>query len=99
MSKIEHDKYIVRRMIELYCRRHLKIKTEELPSEYQHLIDYTARRLDHCHFGEKKVACKNCPIHCYAPEEREEIRRIMRWSGPRMILYSPKDVLLHLLGK
>ena len=27
--------------------------------------------------------------------EREQIREIMRWAGPRMILYSPKDAIAH----
>ena len=27
--------------------------------------------------------------------EREQIREIMRWAGPRMILYSPKDAIVH----
>lgn len=97
MSKIEHDKYIVRKMIELYCHHHLK--ADVIPPEYRHLIDYTSRRLDHCRFGELKKACRYCPIHCYAPKEREAIRRIMRWAGPRMIFYSPKDAFLHLLGR
>lgn len=94
---LEHDKWVVRKMVEIYCRRHLHTTT--IPPEYQHLMDYACRRLENCRFGEKKRACKYCPVHCYAPKEREDIRKIMRWSGPRMLLYSPKDVILHLLGR
>ena len=43
--------------------------------------------------------CKRCPCHCYAPEQRERVRQIMRWTGPRMILYAPLEVLRHLLNK
>jgi hypothetical protein len=96
-SKIEQSKKIVREMVELYCRRHLK--TDTIPEEYSHLIDYACRRLDHCRFGETKGACKNCPVHCYAPKEREAISRVMRWAGPRMLFYSPKAAILHLFGK
>lgn len=97
MGKIENEKKIIRKMIGLYCRHHLRVDT--IPDKYKHLADYACRRLDNCRFGEKKKACKNCPIHCYAPKEREQIRTIMRWAGPRMIFYMPKAAILHLLGK
>lgn len=97
MNKIEKDKRIVRQMIALYCRHHLGEAT--VPERYQRLADYACRRLDGCKFGDKKKACKYCPIHCYAPKQREEIRKIMRWAGPRMIFYSPKAAIMHLLGK
>lgn len=93
MSRIEREKQTVRRMIELYCRHHLNEKN--IPEAYQQLADFACRRLDHCRYGENKTACKNCPTHCYAPKEREQIREIMRWAGPRMILYSPKDAISH----
>ena len=47
--------------------------------------------------GKKWEARKNCPTHCYAPKEREQIRRIMRWAGPRMFFYSPINAIRHLL--
>lgn len=56
---------------------------------------FACRRLDQCRYGEKKTACKHCATHCYAPKEREQIREVMRWVGPRMILYSPKDVITY----
>ena len=81
----------------LYCRHHLHKDT--IPEEYQHLADFACRRLDHCKYGEQKTACKDCPTHCYAPKEREAIREVMRWAGPRMIWYAPKDAILHILKK
>ena len=88
MSRIEREKQTVRKMIELYCRHHLHL--DQMPEEYQ---------LDHCKYGERKTACKHCPTHCYAPKEREAIRKVMRWAGPRMIWYAPKDAILHILKK
>lgn len=32
-----------------------------------------------------KPSCKKCPTHCYAPEYRAMIRRVMRHSGMRLI--------------
>jgi hypothetical protein len=30
---------------------------------------------------------------------REKIKEVMRFSGPRMLLYHPLDAFRHLLGK
>ena len=97
MRRIEREKQTVRKMIELYCRHHLH--QDQIPEEYQHLADFACRRLDHCKYGERKTACKHCPTHCYAPKEREQIREVMRWAGPRMIWYAPKDAIQHILKK
>lgn len=96
-NRISREKQTVRRMIELYCHHHLKEKT--MPEGYQHLVEFAYRRLDHCKYGENKTACKDCPTHCYAPKEREQIREIMRWVGPRMIFYSPIEAIRHLFNK
>ncbi len=93
MSRIEQEQRTVRRMIELYSRHHLK--EDVVPEEYQHLSDYACHRLEHCKYGEQKTACKDCPTHCYAPKEREAIRKVMRWVGPRMIWYAPIDAIRH----
>ncbi len=93
MNKIQREKKTVRLMIELYCRHHLH--QYPMPAEYQQLADYAWQRLDNCRFGEQKSVCKACPIHCYAPKERAAIREVMRWTGPRMMLYAPKAALIH----
>lgn len=83
-------------MITLYCKHRLH---QENPSEeYQQLATYACHRLSRCKYGNKKTACKDCPTHCYAPKEREQIREIMRWIGPRMIVYSPIEAIKHLFG-
>ena len=94
MNRIEHEKQTVRKMIELYCRHHLNL--DAVPEEYQHLSDYACHRLDLCRFGNRKNTCRRCAIHCYAKEERRKICEVMRWAGPRMMLYAPKDAVMHL---
>ena len=93
MNRIDREKLTVQKMIELYCRHRLKQDT--IPEEYQNLITYAHNRLSHCRFGEGKNVCKKCPIHCYAPKERQQIREVMRWVGPRMIIYAPKATMIH----
>ena len=41
--------------------------------------------------------CSNCKVHCYKPEMREKIREVMRFSGPRMILYHPIMAIRHVI--
>lgn len=94
---IEREKRTIALMIRLYCRHKLKQRTPD--AEHQALIDYCQRRLDQCRWLDAKPACRYCPSHCYAQQQREEVRRIMRWMGPRMVLYAPMEVVRHLLKK
>ena len=94
MQRIEHDKYILRKMITIYARH--RCNDDASRQEVMRLAQYACNRLEHCRYGEAKPACKDCPIHCYAPTERQRIKMVMRWAGPRMILYSPRGVLRHL---
>ena len=41
---------------------------------------------------ETKTFCSNCRVHCYRSEMREEIRKAMRFSAPRMIFYHPAAI-------
>lgn len=80
-------------MIRLYCRK--KLHAEEMPEEYQDLLEYAHKRLSCCKFGDKKTSCKLCPIHCYGREKREMMREVMRWCGPRMLVYHPIVTIEH----
>lgn len=95
MTKIERDKRTVKFMIDLYSRH--RAVDEEERARLQELMHYACQRLDHCRYGDSKPACKDCPIHCYAPARRELMRRVMRWSGPRMLFYAPRATLRHFL--
>ncbi|MDL2223187.1 nitrous oxide-stimulated promoter family protein [Bacteroidales bacterium OttesenSCG-928-M11] len=97
LSSIEREKETVARMIQIYCRK--KEKNQQLCSQCKELIVYAHQRLDRCPFAEAKTNCKKCPIHCYKPFAREEIRRIMRYVGPRMIYLAPSDFVRHLFSK
>lgn len=94
--RIEREKRVVKQMIELYCKHNLGLK--EVSEEYKMLADYACKRLDDCQFGENKKACKKCPIHCYSPQMRDKIKAVMRWSGPRMMLYNPIAAFRHLFN-
>lgn len=94
-GRIGREKLTISRMIALYARDCPGASTEE--GHYAVLNDYADKRLDKCVFGEEKPACKQCPVHCYQPAKREEMKQIMRWAGPRMLWRHPVLTVLHLL--
>jgi Nitrous oxide-stimulated promoter len=63
------------------------------------LRDYAHRRLDTCPFQEEKPVCNRCEVHCYSQTMREQVREVMRYTGPRMPLRHPWLALLHLFDK
>jgi hypothetical protein len=99
MSNIKSEKRIVALMIALYCRK--KHKNNSLCDRCKTLVEFTAERLDKCVYGEQKPACIDCKVHCYRTNEemRSAIKTVMRYSGPRMLLYHPKDSFYHFLRK
>lgn len=95
MNKIDKEQQMVAQMIKLYCHR--KEGNQELCPECRELLTYALTRLDHCKFGEKKKSCKRCPVHCYRPDMKERIRRVMKWAAPRMFFRHPVEAIKHLL--
>ena len=95
-SKREREKRTVSLMISIYCEKnHGSGKT--LCPECRALKNYAMTRSEKCPFMETKTFCSNCAVHCYKPEMREKIREVMRFSGPRMILYHPIMAVRHVI--
>lgn len=95
-TKRQREKKTVALMIKLYCRKKHGTKNELCP-ECKALSEYAAMRSDKCPFMESKTFCSNCNVHCYKPDMREKIREVMRFSGPRMILYHPIMAVRHVI--
>jgi len=93
--RLIREKKTIKAMISLYCRHNHGQKA--LCNACKTIQDYAFERLDKCRFGGLKPACNKCPVHCYKPKEREEVRSIMRFSGPRMILAHPYLAVMHML--
>ncbi len=96
MSKIDKEKRTLKFMINLYCEKKHKLGIEDC-SNCKELYDYAANRLDGCRYGENKTSCKSCIVHCFSNEKREEIKKIMRFSGPRIIFYRPYYYISYIL--
>ena len=95
MTRIEKEKQTVAKMVELYCHGHGHA-TNGLCEECAALLAYSHSRLDRCKFGNNKSTCKQCPVHCYKPMMREQMRQVMRYAGPRMLWHHPVAALKHL---
>ena len=93
-SRIDQERRTVAVMIEMYCRAHHT--ADGLCPRCVALQDYALQRIARCPFGEEKPTCANCRVHCYRPEQRMQIKEVMRFSGPRMLLRHPVLALLHL---
>ena len=90
------EKDVIEKMIHIYCKG--KHKSESCPcEECEELKEYAFQRLSRCAYGENKPTCKKCPIHCYKPAMKEKIRLVMKYAGPRMVLYHPVLAIKHLL--
>ncbi len=94
-TKRTREKAMVSEMIALYCRKNHR--TKSLCPDCAALADSARRPRDQCPFMEAKTFCSNCAVHCYAPEMREKIRAVMRFSGPRMLFHHPAMAVRHLI--
>lgn len=94
-SYLKTEKKIVEAMISLHCKKNHGT-TEGLCTECQELLNYAHKRLGNCKFGEDKPTCAKCTVHCYKPDMRERIKKVMRYSGPRMLYTHPLLAIRHL---
>lgn len=93
-AKREREKDVVSHMIALYCGKQHRVKTGLCPACAE-LNAYARQRVDACPRMESKTFCSRCPAPCYRPDMRERIRAVMRFSGPRMLLYHPIMTVRH----
>lgn len=92
---IATEKKTVAAMVRIYCAEH-HAGADPLCSTCAALERYSHARLDACPYGAGKPTCKECPIHCYKPAERDAMRNVMRFAGPRMMLRHPWLAAIHL---
>jgi hypothetical protein len=94
--RLVRERRTVLAMIECYCRDH-HASVDRLCPECQDLFDYATLRLERCRFGPAKPTCAHCPVHCYLPARREQVKQVMRYAGPRMLWQHPILALRHWL--
>lgn len=91
------EKKTVEFMIRLYCKKnHKSDKKSDLCEDCNNLLEYANKRADNCRFKETKTFCSMCSSHCYAPVMKTKIREVMKFSGPRMLIYNPPLAVSHI---
>ncbi len=96
--KMKREYKTIQAMIKIYCHGNHDTYTD-LCDSCAELEDYALGRLINCKYKDKKPTCGKCNIHCYKPTKQEQIRIVMRYSGPRMMLYHPVLAVYHLLDE
>ena len=95
--KRETEKQVIAQMIALYCKGQGHTRGEDgLCAQCRALTAYVIQRSDHCPFMAEKTFCSNCRVHCYAPEQRAQIKAVMRYAAPRMMYRRPVMAVHHV---
>ena len=97
-AKRQEEMQVAGELIRLFCRkRHMAVGSADGLCPACHAVyAYAMERLRRCPRMAEKTFCSECPIHCYRPAEREQIRQIMRYAGPRMLWHHPWMTLRHM---
>ncbi len=96
---MEEDK-IIEFMINLYCKKNCdksKNTNYDLCDDCNALLNYAKKRISLCRHKETKTFCANCETQCYSPKMKKQIREVMKFSGPRMLIYNPKLAIYHVI--
>lgn len=83
-------------MVDIFChQRHGRV--DDLCGDCRNLLEYSLLKLHKCSFGTRKPTCLKCSVHCYKAEMRDNVKAVMRYSGPRMLLRHPIMAFRHFL--
>ena len=94
-AKRERERLVIAQMIGVYCRGKHGARGTALCPRCAALAEYASTRIGRCPFMETKTFCSQCRVHCYAPAQRQAIKDVMRYAGPRMLLRHPVMTVHH----
>lgn len=94
--RIKRERITIKAMVKIYCKNNHKLKSD-ICNDCQTLLDYANLRLLNCPYQQNKPTCKNCSTHCYKEPEKSKIRKIMKYSGPRIMFTHPILALRHII--
>jgi hypothetical protein len=96
-KRLARERLTMTRMVGIYCAARHKGSTAIPCAACRDFLEYAELRLQKCPYGEDKPTCANCPVHCYKVARRAQVREIMRYAGPRMLLRHPLLAIAHQL--
>ena len=95
--KITNEKETVEKLVHIYCEGKHSTSKNNLCDNCSTLLEYSRKKLDACRFGEEKPTCRKCEVHCYKPDMRQQVKSVMRYAGPRLVLRAPVEWIRHRL--
>ncbi|MBJ6726070.1 nitrous oxide-stimulated promoter family protein [Geomesophilobacter sediminis] len=93
-KKLHDDIKVLTGFVGIYCRGKHGTRKGALCPDCSELLAYAHQKRRKCPL-DPKPACKHCPIHCYAKEQRNRMREVMGYSGKRLLLKGRLDLLWH----
>lgn len=93
----QKERMLFEMMTKIYCKGQRHNTHGTLCAPCEEMVSYAMERMAHCPHGSNKPSCSHCTIHCFHPGFRIRVKAMMRYSGPRMLLYAPKAALQHFL--
>jgi hypothetical protein len=90
--RLRREQNTVEAMLTIWCEAHvlhIKSPSDELCGGCEALLDYASYQLFKCPYGDEKPVCKKCSVRCYSTLRRGQMRDVMRFAGPRMLLKHP----------
>ena len=98
INRVDSQKKSMEVMVKLYCRKNHTSK-EEICYECREVLNYAVTRLNNCRYGDNKPNCGDCKTCCYKKDMKEKMIKIMRYSGPRLLVHNPRIALEHIIDK
>lgn len=95
-ARLLRERRTMEAMVDLFCSGVHRRQPEEC-STCSDFLEYARKRVEKCPYQEDKPPCVKCPIHCYMPTRRAQVREVMSYAGPRMALRHPWFALRHWL--
>ena len=89
-KQTEKDRKTLEAIGRIYCVAHHDSAkdTSGLCPSCRDTVDATLARTEACPFGHESN-CQDCKVHCQRGEAQARIRKMMRYSAPRMALRHP----------
>ena len=96
-KRLIREKTTIHALLLIYCAHHHRVESDQLCTKCKTVFDYAIKRLSACPFQGQKPTCANCTIHCYNSDMQDKVRKIMRYSGPRLIFKHPILAIYHII--
>ena len=96
-NRIKREKRVVELMISIYCQDNHQ--SSGLCESCTDLRNYVFKRLLSCPFDKEKPVCSKCKLHCYNTSQKNKIKKVMCYSGSKMLMKYPKETILYYYDK